>query len=156
MRVLTHPGVTSAIGLLKDIPRLYDLIYKEFPVAYNAASPRFGGISCVGKWDEAKAKSKDKGYLARQPLTKFYREPCAFDYPDGFIMPILWALRALMEYKDGQVQWRTDPAKFVRKNLRGTMKIFHGLIQAINYDPQKVGKTGAYYAFAENDFKGRF
>jgi len=155
MRDLTHAGVKSAIVLMKDIPRLYDLIYKEFPIAYNAASPRFGGISCVSKWDEAKAKSKDKGYLARQPLTKFYREPCSFDYPDGFIMPILWALRALMEYKDGQVRWKTDPAKFIRKNLRETMKVFHGLIQAINYDPQKVGKTGAYYAFAENDFNSR-
>lgn len=154
-REITHAGVKSAINMMKDIPRLYDLIYKEFPEAYNAASPRFGGISSVSKWDKSKVHSKEKGYLSRQPHTKFYREPCNFDYPDGFIMPILWALRSLMEYKNGIVQWKTDPAAFIKKNLKETMKVFHGLIAAINYDPQKVGKTSAYYAFAENDFATR-
>jgi hypothetical protein len=35
------------------------------------------------------------------------------------------------------------PARFIRKNLAKTLKVFYGMIQMANYDPHKVGKAGA-------------
>lgn len=155
IRELTHCGVASAIALLKDIPRLFDLIYMQFPEAYNHASPGFGRISSVRVWDPNKAKSKDPKYLSAPPYTKFYRWECKYDFPDGFIMPLVWALTELMVYRDGKVEWATDPDQFIKKNLGETMKVFYGMIQMANYDPQKVGKTLASYLLVANDFKSR-
>jgi hypothetical protein len=70
-------------------------------------------------------------------------------------MPLVWALGELMEYKDGKVAWKVDPARFIRKNLAKTLKVYYGMIQMANYDPQKVGKTGACYYLAANDFGSR-
>jgi hypothetical protein len=155
IRELKHKGVKSAIALLKDIPRLFDLIYTEFPEAYNQASPGFGRVSSVFIWDPAKAKQHDPKYLSKPSKTKFYEQECKYDFPDGFIMPLVWALSELMEYKDGKVAWKTDPEKFLKKNLAKTLKVYYGMIQMANYDPQKVGKTGACYTLAANDFKSR-
>lgn len=155
IRELVHPGVRSAINLLRDIPALYDLIYVQFPVAYNYASPGFGRISSVRVFEPSKAKSKDPKYLSAPPHTKFYRTECKFDFPDGFIMPLVWALGELMQYKDGQVSWSVDPERFISNNLQETLKVYYGMIQMANYDPQKVGKTLASYHLAANDFKSR-
>ena len=121
IRVLKHKGVKSAVAMLKDIPRLFDLIYEEFPVAYNLDVPGFGRVSSVRLWESAKAGSGDPKYLSRPAHTKFYRNECKFDFPDGFIMPLVWALGELMEYKDGKVSWKTDPARFIKKNLAKTL-----------------------------------
>jgi len=155
IRQLKHKGVKSAIALLRDIPELFDLIYSEFPEAYNHASPGFGRVTSVRIWEPGKATSGDPKYLARPAYTRFYRNECKYDFPDGFIMPIVWALGELMEYKDGKVSWKTDPSRFIRKNLPKTLDVFYGMIQMANYDPQKVGKTGACYYLVANDFKSR-
>jgi len=155
IREVKHEGVKSAIKMLKDIPRLFDLIYTEFPEAYNQASPGFGRVSSVFIWDPAKANLHDPKYLSGPTKTKFYQQECKYDFPDGFIMPLVWALSELMDYKDGKVFWRTDPDKFIKKNLSKTLKVYYGMIQMAVYDPQKVGKTGACYMLAANDFKSR-
>jgi hypothetical protein len=155
IRELKHKGVKSAIAMLKDIPRLFDLIYSEFPEAYNHASPGFGRVSSVRIWDPTKADSSDPKYLSHEAHTKFYRAECRYDFPDGFIMPIVWALGELMEYKDGKVAWKTDPSRFIRKYLPKTLDVYFGMIQMANYDPQKVGKTPACYHLVANDFKSR-
>ena len=155
IRQLSHEGIRSAIHMLREVPKLFDLIYSEFPEAYNQASPGFGRVSSVYIWDPTKAKLRDPKYLSQPTFTKFYRDDMKYDFPDGFIMPLVWALGELMEYRDEKVSWRTDPAKFIKRNLPKTLKVYHGMIQMANYDPQKVGKTGACYMLAANDFKSR-
>jgi hypothetical protein len=155
IRVLKNKAVKSAIALLRDIPDLFDLIYTEFPEAYNEGSPAFGRVSSVRIWDPSKVESTDPKYLSHPAHTKFYKRECKYDFPDGFIMPLVWALGELMEYKDGKVGWKQDPARFIRKNLAKTLKVYYGMIQMANYDPQKVGKTGACYYLAANDFASR-
>jgi hypothetical protein len=155
IRELVHHGVKSAFSMMKDIPRLYDLIYREFPESYNRASSGFGRISSVSIWDPSKTGPRDPKYLSRQPHTKFYNSECWYDFPDGFIMPLVWALSELMQYKDGKVSWKVDPEEFIRKNLDKTLRVYYGLIQMANYDPQKVGKTPASYNLVANDFQSR-
>jgi len=157
IRELHHAGVRSAIELLEDIPRLFDYIYEKFPDAYNNASPGFGRINSVRVWDPAKTKSRDPKYLKHPPLTRFYRKECKYDFPDGFVMPLMWALSELMEYKNGKVSWKPgiDPFRFIDRNLDKTLTVYYGMIQMANYDPQKVGKTVASYHLVANDFKSR-
>ena len=155
IRELKNKAVKSAIAMLKDIPGLFDLIYTEFPEAYNEASPGFGRVSSVRIWEPTKAESSDPKYLSHAARTKFYRHECKYDFPDGFIMPLVWAVGELMEYKDGKVSWKVDPSRFIKKNLAKTLKVYYGMIQMANYDPQKVGKTAACYYLAANDFKSR-
>jgi hypothetical protein len=157
IRELHHHGVKSAIDLLRDIPRLFDYIYAKFPDAYNNASPGFGRINSVRVWDPTKSKSRDPKYLKHPPLTKFYRDECKYDFPDGFVMPLMWALGELMEYRDGKVGWKSgiDPFRFIDRNLDKTMAVYYGIIQMANYDPQKVGKIVASYHLVANDFKSR-
>ena len=157
IRELTHVGVKSALKLMRDIPSLFDLIYTEFPEAYNQASPGFGKISSVRKWDPAKKESKDSKYLPSPPHTKFYHTECVYDFPDGFIMPVAWALNSLMDYRGERVEWKKghDPAKFLKKNLPKTLQVYHGMIHMGGYDPQKVGKTLACYHLVGHDFHSR-
>jgi hypothetical protein len=155
IRELVHPGVKSAISMMKDIPKLFDLLYTEFPEAYNGASSGFGRINSVFIWEQAKEDSRDPKYLSSPPHTKFYRSECKYDFPDGFVMPLVWALSELMQYKDEKVTWKMDPEKFIRKNLNKTLKVYYGIIQMAAYDPQKVGKTQASYNLVANDFQTR-
>ena len=155
IREISHPGVKSALRLMRDIPRLYDMIYREFPEAYNRASSGFGRIGTVRIWEAAKVGSKDPKYLSKPAHTKFYREECKYEYPDGFVLPIIWGLSELMQYKNGEVSWRTSPEEFIRKHLENTLGVFYGVITLSNYDPQKVGKTLASYNLVANDFRSR-
>lgn len=155
IRELTHDGVKSALGVMRDIPELFDFIYELFPTAYNDASSGFGRISSVYIWDPKKATVRDPKYLSKPAKTRFYQRECNYDFPEGFITPIVWALSSLMQYKDGEVSWVVDPKKFLSKNLSQTLKVFYGMIQMAGYDPQKIGKTAATYELVANDFRGR-
>jgi hypothetical protein len=140
---------------MKDLPRLYDQMYSMFPDAYNAVSPGFGRIGSVYVYDQAKVKSKDKKYLSKPPKTKFYRSECKYDFPDGFIMPLVWALRELIGSEKGILNWKTDPDKFLKRNIEKTMQVYLNVVQLSAYDPQKIGKTGPSYQLACNDFQSR-
>ena len=161
IRDIVHPGVRSAIALLKDLPRLYDLLYQRLPEAYNSVSPRFGGIDSVRQYQagrkEPPGNGKNSKYLKHAPVTKFFKNACQYDYPEGFIAPLVWALRELMEVKDGKVDWiaGVNPDNFVIECLPETMKVFYGMIQMSNWDSQVIGKTAACYELMCNDFRNR-
>lgn len=153
IRELNHKGVESALGLLKDIPRLVDLITKEMPDAYNAVSPGFGRITAVKLYDENKIGTNPSKYLRKPPKTKYYQSELIYDVPEGFVYPILWGLSELMEYKDGLVVWREDPFTFLDKNLVNIMKVFQGIISLSNFDPQSVAKVSASYELVSSQVK---
>lgn len=130
---IVDPLVKSALAMMKDIPRLFDLIYETMPEAYNKAGGRFGKIDEV-----LKGKSK----------TKFYRRSCEYNYGDGFIYPLVYGLTALMKVEEESVQWVTDPDKFLKQHLPGVMKSFYAMITGQQFDPAKVGKSGGAYNLA--------
>lgn len=150
IRVLTHPGVKSALSLLRDLPELYDLIYARFPDAYNNSSQGFGKIGPVRMYVPGKKGSK---YLRSMAKTKFYQREVEYDYPDGFIMPLVVGLCALMEDKDGEIHWKVDPRAFIHNHLNEVVSSYYSAIQMADYDPQKVGKAPAAYNLAESAFR---
>lgn len=145
IRELVHPGVKSALQRMKEIPKVFDYIYQEFPTAYNKVSSGFGRIRSVRIYENGKYKKGDKKYLPKSPKTKFYQYECMYDFPDGFIMPIMYGMVELLEYKNGKVGWAHDPIDFLKDHLEEILRVYHGFITIADYDPQRVGKTAASY-----------
>lgn len=140
---ISNSMFSSALELMKDIPSLYDRIYKQFPDSYKNYSSRFGGISCVRKYEKGK---RGGTYLPRQPKTKFYAEDCEYSYPDGFIIPIVVALSSIMKVENDKVIWAVEnPHDFVDENLTLCIKILMSNIKENDYNPNTVGKSSGAY-----------
>ncbi len=148
---LHNQAVKSAMQITGDLPKLYDMLTKEIPNAYNKSGGSFGKISAVRIFDAGKAADKNPKYLRSQPATAFYQSPIDYTCPDGFIVPLLYGFRALLTVdKNGTLAWKTDPQVFLRKHLVEIMKSYRLVIEMAGWDPQKVGKNISAYQFAES------
>jgi len=130
---------------MKDMPRLFDLIYEKVPEAYNGAGGRFGKINEVTR---PKTSVKFK--------THYYRNPYEYKYGDGYMYPLVYGLTALMKVEGGEVKWVTDPDAFVKENLERVMKTFNSMISGQNFDPAKVGKANGAYNVAVNELASAY
>jgi len=151
--VLKNKSIASAFALLKDLPRLYDEIYKQFPGAYNKADGKFGRISSVKCYDPGKYTENPKKYLRKQPSSMFYNDLIDYQYPDGFIMPLVYALSALIAEDKGKLKWKVNPSKFLKDNLPSIVQNYKGVLDLSQWDPQKVGKSSVSYTMAKQQFE---
>jgi hypothetical protein len=137
--------IGKALAVAGIMPLLYDLIYREFPGAYNESGGRFGRLSSVKMANDMKTK----------PVTAFSKTPVQYSYPDGFIMPLVYGLSALMETnEDGIVSWKVDdPAKFVKDTLTSVVRRYRAIIEAFSGDPAKIGKNEGAYTIAKDAFE---
>lgn len=134
--------VLSALKVAVDIPRAFDLIYQNFPKYYNKPGGSYGKISAV----------KSMQHKSGEYTTPFYGLDAEQPVPDGFIYPLVYGLRACMEYDPGrnEVRWRVDPYKFIQsKDFAKAAEDYCGVIRQSEYDPQKVGKGKFSYSSAE-------
>jgi hypothetical protein len=139
-RELRNNKVLSALEIAGQMPELYDLIYELFPDAYNKNDGKFGRITEVKKMNGAKVKQ-----------TKFGKKGIAWKYPDGYIVPLVAGLEALIRVSDeGKLSWKVDPTKFIKENIDDIVENYKDVIDALNYDPQKVGKAQVSYRTALN------
>lgn len=140
-RELRNPKIWSAMQIAGKMPELYDLIYELFPAAYNRQDGRFGKITPVKKMNSSKSKQ-----------TKFSRKAIDWRYPDGYIIPLVVGLETLIgvDEESGKLEWKTEPVAFLRKNLDDIVGKYKGIVEMVNYDPQKVGKAAAAYAAASD------
>ena len=147
-RELKNSEVLSAFRIATELPGLYDYIYKNFPDAYNAAGGSYGRITAVKKLNE---KRKDK----KAPFTGLDVETVS---PEGFIVPLVYGLQALMEKKkvNGRIEirWSQDPRVFLENNLKKIVaNSYYGIFSMCDYDPQKIGKNPQSYTQTLSGFK---
>ena len=144
---LFNEEVRSAFRIAVEIPELFDYIYEVFPELYNAAGGSYGNITAVDKLNE---KRKDK-------TTPFTDKEIKTVSPEGFIIPLVYGLQALMENRvvDGhnEILWKQSPMVFLHNNLKKIVKRYYGIIKTCDYDPQKVGKNSFSYEQALDAFK---
>lgn len=139
-RELRNPQILAALELAGQMPELYDLVYELFPDSYNKNDGKFGRIIPVKKMNSSKLKQ-----------TKFGKKGIGWKYPDGYIVPLVAGLEALMEINSqGKVSWKTDPKKFIKDHIDTIVDNYKGMIEMVGYDPQKVGKASASYKTAYN------
>ena len=150
---IINSEVASALKIAADLPALYDYIYEQFPYCYNAGGfGKYGNITTVSKLN----KGKD-GRERRNKTAPFSGEPVGTASPEGFIVPVVYGLQAIMErvIVDGkpEIRWKRDPMEFLKENLKGIVRNYRSIIPFSDYDPQKVGKASKSYTDAFSYFR---
>jgi len=131
----------SALSMISKLPELYDLIFEKLPDAYNKSSEgKFGRITSVTMSGNGKPAGK----------TKYYQRAVDYSYPDGFMMPLVYGLRELIDKNENdELFWKIDPSSFIKTYLSDVLVNYGELvIKMSNYDPQKVGKNRGSYSAA--------
>lgn len=142
---LHNVPVFSALTIAGQIPELYELIYRNFPDAYNQNDGKYGRITAVNKMNPANAKKK--------PRTRYTDQEARYASPEGYIIPLVYGLSALLERRDdGTIGWKTDPTTFLNKNLGEIAKKYKMIMQTMDSDPQKIGKAGASYELVRDAY----
>ncbi len=151
--VLESKAIKSALDLIPDILNVYDLIYRNFPNAYNKAGGGFGRIEGVRIFDPT--ITNNPKYSKKPFKTKYFDKECKFQYADGFIIPIVVGLLELMEYDEASnsVEFSTDPVVFVEEFLEHVLIRYSTIVKFANYDPQKIAKDRGTYQMAADAIK---
>lgn len=144
---LRNAEVSSAFQIAAELPELYDYIYAMFPTMYNAAGGSYGRITAVKKLNE-------KRHSKKAPFTGAEIDILS---PEGFVVPLVYGLQALMENRvvDGKhvICWAQAPKPFLQENLQKIVAHYAGIFSMCDYDPQKIGKNPQSYAQALAGFK---
>ena len=155
MHELRNETVASCFDILADLPKLYDKIYADFPVAYNANGYRFGSNTIVKIYDPVRREAaKDKtGFVVSQPTTHYLCDKVDYRYPDGLIMPLVYGLKGLLQIEGTKVTWATDPFKFLDRYLKDIAGAYRLVLDMARFDPQKLAKNQASHEFAVGEFE---
>ena len=141
---LHNTVIGSALKIAADMPALFDRLYRTFPGAYNRNQGSFGLLRAVTPAEKLKTR----------PTTPYGKTAVGYRYPDGFIVPLVYGLKALITTdSDGYLLWKTDPHAFVENHLDEIVRKYKVLIQAFGGDPQKIGKNDGPYALAYDAFE---
>jgi hypothetical protein len=140
--VLKHEGVKSALKVVGDLPRLYEAVYDSLPGIYNQ----------MGKWSSMESVASEMG-KGKLPLKKFTFTPAELYVPEGFIAPFIYAFRALLEVRNGSVEWITDPFEFLAEQGDSFGQAYYDILEDKGGDPQKVGKANMSYASLYDHFR---
>jgi hypothetical protein len=133
---LHNSSIGSAFDVLSKLPELYDKVFIELGAAYNRATG--------GKFGRIKAVKIPKRGKASSPFLGLDSE---FGVPDGFVLPIVYGLKALMAVQDGKLQWIEDPTSFLDRHLVALAEAFKMPMEMAGFDPQKVAKNETSYSF---------
>lgn len=136
---LHHTGVGSAFEVTGKLPALYDQVFLGFGEAYNRSGGAFGRIKAVKVTKRGRVSSP---FLGREG---------DYGVPDGFVLPIVYGLRALMTVDDGRIRWATDPEAFLARHLQSLVGAFRMPMEMAGFDPQKIAKTENSYRFMEGE-----
>lgn len=146
-RELINEEVKSAFRIAVELPELYDYIYEMFPKLYNAAGGHFNAITAAKKLND-KRKIKTAPFCGKKIETVT---------PDGFIIPLVYGLQALMTKKEVNgkfmVVWTQAPMPFLHNNLQKIVANYMEIFSVCDYDPQKVGKASVSYNQALSAYK---
>ena len=136
---LHHTGVGSAFEVTGKLPALYDQVFRNFGEAYNRSGGAFGRIKAV--------KVPKRGRVS----SPFLGHEGDYGVPDGFVLPIVYGLRALMVVEKGRIGWATDPEAFLARHLQSLVGAFKMPMEMAGFDPQKIAKTENSYRFMEGE-----
>ena len=115
--------------ILPKILELRDTIYRDLPQAINDAGGKFGALETMGV-------SENKH---EQPL-RFINDIPKWNYPDGFIYPILAGFRKYIDHR-GEWSWKQDPFLVWEEKKHDIASAMRDAIKDSG-NPNKMGKAG--------------
>lgn len=122
--------------IMLQIFQLYDKLERTMVDYYRAKNTtgKYGAVKGVtALTDEMISKGK-------MFKTKFYSHPERHLSPNGFIFPILGAMRALLEEKDGVYNWIADPFEILDKVGPDLVYTVVDRSRTLGNNPAQVGK----------------
>jgi hypothetical protein len=138
--VITDSYVKSSMALVGDSLRFFDQLFINFPDIYHRSLPgKFGRINTVDIKDTAVPfHSTD--------------QVCGYRYPAAYFYPLFTGLTSLMEIdkKSKTVKWRVNPINLKFESI--DCRQYISMLKMVSFEPQKVGKSEAFYLEAENVF----
>ena len=134
---LTNDLVRESHSAIAHLPNLYEQVCELVERMFDQSGSRtkFAKLTVVEAANRRGA-----------PLHKFSRTPATLAVPDGFIWPVVQGFRALIERDSrGYLSWGTDPVIFLHDNWKELAASFFTVLEAGQFDPQKVGKSKMSY-----------
>ena len=131
------------IPIAPSIFRLHDHVKRSMGEMYSSEGGRLGALKEVGYKD-----GKLKWPLYFSPKKNGDFEKIEYDIPDGFVSPILNALRFLVidDPKSGAYDWRTDPVSFYdRVAGRKLVSLTIDASKELGRNPMAVGKSSRHW-----------
>lgn len=119
-----------AAPILEDILRLRDTIYRDLPLAYNDIGGKFGLLETMGV-----AKYREP------QLLRFLDDKTEFNYPDGFIYPILSGFRKYIDHR-GNWRWSRNPFQIWQEKKKDVASAIKDAVSAFP-NANALGKSGA-------------
>ena len=118
--------------VMVEIFKLYDYLESKMFDYYRAKNPsgKYGAVSGV-------ITPKDN---KKMPKTKFYCKEISHGSPNGFLFPVLGALRALLVEKNGKYEWTHNPFTILDKVGPDLVCTTVERSRTLGNDPVKVGK----------------
>lgn len=127
------------IEIVPSLVRLFDELQSTFPYKYPG---RFGTISEVRIYDEAKHESGSKKYRKTPFWSKFLGCEMKYSSPAAFVYPIFAAFRVLAGSGDsGHVTWKQDPIKFWERHGKRISDQFWPHMKVLDFIPKKVATS---------------
>jgi hypothetical protein len=133
--------------ILPDVLRLYDYVHQQMEKHYRT----IGGFSGISGEEQKGNKVKlgkvveVKHYKDGFPLY-YLNETAEFKFPDGWVYPIVAALRALCSYKgSGAVKWKADPFTYFDKYGKKLVELTLETSRALGRNPNAVGKNKPHW-----------
>ena len=120
--------------IIPDICKLYGHLEKNMRKFYSngVSNRKYGLITGITTRKDGKEAFK----------TKFYRENIDYLSPNGFIYPILGALRALVkENKSGYYEWKKNPIEVMDKIGPELVSNTINMSRELGNNPNATGKN---------------
>jgi AIPR protein len=152
---IKSPLIMAALDLTPKMLEIYDHVYEKFPDCYNEAGGKFGRIEGVRIFSQDPKHLKDPKYSKKRFTTKFLQRDCEYQYAEGFIIPLVVAVRELLkvDYESKSITWETDPIDFLTKKMSMAVSMYSTFIKNAGYDPRLIGKDKGTYQVASLAYK---
>lgn len=133
------PGYKKLAGVLEDILRLHDYVYKNFEPMYQSYKKEFH--------NKGGRLGKRSGAVNKETLLPLTGEISEYKIEKGLIFPLLYSLRCLLTFRGEYAEWLTDPCEFFDDYGVDLMGALFEQYEVCRSNPATTGKTKAVYTY---------
>lgn len=140
-------GYLSMAPVLSDVLKLYDFIHLNFSSMYE----EIGGFSGLSHGEGDKRKGVKLGKVTEVKQYKdgfdlyYLGERAEYRFPDGWLYPVVGAMRALVDYKPQRTSWKTDPFDFFKKHGKKLVTMTLEAGKTLGRTPAAIGKNKPHW-----------